>query len=250
MTEPRRLLGWIRVAAVLVGATAVLALVTLALWPRVSNGTASLFGVASTAPQEGAEPQTASDTAPGAPPSAADATSGGAARGATGSAAQAAPARPLAHPDTGLRIRIPALSVDTSIVELGVKADGQLDVPASGRTVGWYNISARPGGPGNALLGGHLDWAGSAAVFGGLRELSEGDLVYIDTGSGELAYRVESAYVVAFDAPLGDVLGERSGPATITLFTCGGGFDAALREYDERVIVRAVAIPSSALALD
>ncbi len=248
MTTSRRLLGWARAAALLIGATTVLALGMLALWPQVSSDR-SPVEIVLTVPQAAGEPQAASDTAPGAPASAVGATSDGAGGGATGSAVQTARPRPPAHPDTGLRIRIPALSVDTKIVELGFNEDGQLDVPANGRDVGWYNISALPGSPGNALLGGHLDWAGSAAVFSRLRDLSEGDLVYIDTGGGELVYRVESAYVVTFDAPLGDVLGERSGPGTITLFTCGGGFDAARREYEERVIVRAAALPSSTLAL-
>ena len=227
-----------------------LALILLALWPRVSNDTASPVNIAPASPQQAAGTQAAPDAASDTPAGAIDATSGGAVSSAPAPAVGAAPPRPPTHPDTGLRVRIPALAVDTNIVELGFNADGQLDVPADGRTVGWYNISARPGSPGNALLGGHLDWVGSAAVFWRLRELSEGDLVYIDSGSGELVYRVESAYVVGFDAPLGDVLGERSGPGTITLFTCGGGFDSALREYDERVIVRAAAVPSSTLALD
>jgi LPXTG-site transpeptidase (sortase) family protein len=149
-----------------------------------------------------------------------------------------------------MRIRIPAMGVDASLVDLGFNDAGLLDVPWDGAVVGWYTLSALPGEPGNALLGAHVDWRGSTAVFWRLRDLTAGDMIYIDTAAGELVYRVDSAGVVPNDTPLGEVLDTRSGSQSLTLFTCGGTFDQAEREYDQRVIVRAVFVPASAQALD
>ncbi len=149
-----------------------------------------------------------------------------------------------------MRIRIPAMGVNASMVDVGFNAAGQLDIPWDGAVVAWYTISALPGEPGNALLGAHVDWRGSTAVFWRLRDLTEGDLIYIDTPTGELVYRVASAGLVSNDTPLGDVLGAREGPQSITLFTCGGTFDQAAQDYDQRFIVRAVAVPALTQALD
>ena len=133
-----------------------------------------------------------------------------------------APAAEAATP-TGPRLRIPALGIDARVVTLGFSTDGQLDVPGDGSSVGWYDISARPGEPGNALLGAHFDWDGSLAVFASLSRLSTGDLVYIDDGTaGELVYEVTAATSVGWDHPVADVLASDSDRSSQTLFTCGG----------------------------
>jgi LPXTG-site transpeptidase (sortase) family protein len=156
-------------------------------------------------------------------------TSAGASSGSSGGSAARA----------GIRLRIPVLGVDSRIVELGVQADGQLGVPWDAYSVGWYDISSAPGAAGNALLGGHLNWAGSVGVFDRLDELSPGDLIYVDGTAEPLVYRVTASRSVSADAALGEVLGRRSGPSTITLFTCGGSFDYSVREYDHRYVVTA-----------
>jgi len=154
----------------------------------------------------------------------------------------AAPAEP-----TGIRLRIPALGIDARVVTLGFNPDGELDVPGDGASVGWYEISARPGEPGNALLGAHFDWDGSLAVFSRLNQLSEGDRVFLDNGAAnELVYEVSVATSVGWDHPVADVLASTGLESSLTLFTCGGAFDGARSEYDERLIVRAVQVEPSA----
>ncbi|MPZ99312.1 MAG: sortase [Dehalococcoidia bacterium] len=140
------------------------------------------------------------------------------------------------------RVRVGALGIDAPLIEVGFDATGELDVPRDGTSVGWYTISAAPGAAGNVLLGGHFDWAGDLAVFYRLSALSEGDLVEVDAGGQSHTYRVSEAGDLPFDAPLSDILGVRSGSPTLTLFTCGGTFDASRGEYDRRVVVRAVEV--------
>lgn len=148
---------------------------------------------------------------------------------------------------TGLRVRIPALGIDARVVSLGFASDGQLAVPRDGSSVGWYEISPRPGQAGNALLGAHFDWDGSLAVFAGLSRLTPGDRVFVDDGSAsELAYEVSEATAVAWDSPVSDILSAAGSGSSLTLFTCGGEFDESRGEYDQRVVVRAVEVGASA----
>ncbi len=148
----------------------------------------------------------------------------------------------------GLVLSIPSLSVSAEIVDLGFTPEGVLDVPSSGESVGWYDVSSRPGEPGNALLGGHFDWDGSLAVFWRLSELSEGDRVELDDGSGvALVYEVQSTSNVDWDRPLNEILASDDG-SSLTLFTCGGEFDQARGEYAQRVVVWATLVEPSPLA--
>lgn len=161
--------------------------------------------------------------------------------------ARDAPQTPPTVSDSGLALRIPALGVNARIVTLGVTTAGHLDVPHDGASVGWYDISARPGHPGSALLGAHFDWDGALAVFGGLSQLSAGDLVFVADGSGgEVTYEVTLATSVDWQHSVAGLLASDGSVSSLTLFTCGGDFDATRGEYDERVIVQAVQLESSA----
>ena len=48
-------------------------------------------------------------------------------------------------------LAIPSLGVDTSVGELGLQADGQVQVPATTRIVGWYRYGVTPGQIGSAV---------------------------------------------------------------------------------------------------
>ncbi|MDA0351697.1 MAG: class F sortase [Chloroflexi bacterium] len=160
--------------------------------------------------------------------------------GPAGAGSGAVPVAPTQSTAEQFRLRIPALAVDARVTSLGFDGNGGFAVPTTASAVGWYEFSAWPGSAGNAVLGGHLNWSGSRGVFDRLDELSAGDLVYVDTPEGEIAYRVVGLRSVAADTPFAQILGERSGPSTLTLFTCGGTFNAAAGEYDHRVVVDAV----------
>jgi sortase (surface protein transpeptidase) len=153
---------------------------------------------------------------------------------------------PPAVRSTGLRLRVPALGIDAQVIALGFDGDGQLAVPADGSSVGWYEISPRPGEQGNALLGAHFDWNGALAVFYGLDTLSPGDRVYLDGApDGELVYEVSGVSSVDWDSSVVDVLATDVDGSSLTLFTCGGDFDSERHGYDQRLIVRAVQVETS-----
>ena len=139
-----------------------------------------------------------------------------------------------------VRVRIPALSVDAPVQAMGLDASGGMEVPYGPATVAWYGFTAVPGSAGNAVMSGHVDWLGARAVFYGIRTLKAGDLIEVTTSEGSLRYAVERTYLVRpEEADIGEIVGQRRGPETLTLITCGGTFDRSSRDYDHRVIVRA-----------
>jgi len=44
-----------------------------------------------------------------------------------------------------VRIRIPAIGVDSALIGLGLQADGTLEVPADGSVAGWFTGAPTPG---------------------------------------------------------------------------------------------------------
>lgn len=139
------------------------------------------------------------------------------------------------------RLRIPAIAVDASVVVAGRDERGSMVVPPDARTVVWYDFSSRPGTGGNAVFSGHFDYAGyGPAVFWDLRKLRYGDHIDLILSDGSIhRYQVVSSqtYPVS-QIPVMDIIGPTAYEA-ITLITCAGRFDPSLRQYDERLIVRA-----------
>lgn len=142
-----------------------------------------------------------------------------------------------------VRLEIPAIGVDARVIRMGIDGNGVMEVPRDGELVAWYEFTSQPGAPGNAVMSAHLNYRGSIAVFWRLDDLDSGDRITVVADGERLDYVVSSTYLVRpEDADLREILGGRSGPETITLITCGGVWDAAEREYDHRVIVRATRV--------
>ena len=76
-------------------------------------------------------------------------------------------------------MQIPAIGVDSGLIELGLERDGSMQVPADGFPAGWYRYGPTPGELGPAVTAGHVDWAGAAGVFFRLRSVSPGNVVHI-----------------------------------------------------------------------
>ena len=80
-------------------------------------------------------------------------------------------------------LSIPRIGVRATIVAVGRKADGAMQVPDPGQ-VGWYRLGPRPGDPGPAVLAGHVDNHTSPDVFYRLRELRPGDEILVASLTG------------------------------------------------------------------
>ena len=139
---------------------------------------------------------------------------------------------------TPVRLRIPAIGVDSGLMRLGLRSDGSLQVPPRGFPAGWYTGGPTPGERGPAVIVGHVDWGGSAGVFFRLRSLRPADMVYVQRADGSRAvFRVTEVQRFAKNAfPTQRVYGNL-GYAGLRLITCGGSFDSATHHYVDDVVV-------------
>lgn len=144
-----------------------------------------------------------------------------------------------ASPD---RLRVPRIGVDTTLLELGLTPERELEVPPLSRagTAGWYRLSPVPGDVGPAVIAGHVDSTKGPAVFYRLRELRRGDSVEVDRADGQRAvFTVDRIEQVRKDQfPTRRVYGPTPRPE-LRLITCGGAFDAEQGHYVSNVIVYA-----------
>jgi hypothetical protein len=152
-----------------------------------------------------------------------------------------AASRAVAEP---VSLVIPAIGVSTRLVHLGVNADGTLQVPSSFAVAGWYTGSPRPGGPGGAVIAGHVDSLQGPGVFFPLRLLKPGAKVYVRRADATLA--VFSVTAVRSYPKSGFPTSAVYGPtpdAELRLITCGGTFDPATGHYLSNTIAYASLIP-------
>ena len=138
------------------------------------------------------------------------------------------------------RLLIPSIGVDAPIVPVGLNPDGSMEIPGA-TEVGWYEPGVRPGSPtGSAVLAAHVDYAGQEGAFYDLRALPEGAEVLVTTPDGTLLrFVVDTRFQVDKDELPGPELFRSTGAPTLTLITCGGGFDRSARSYEDNIIVRA-----------
>jgi hypothetical protein len=137
-----------------------------------------------------------------------------------------------------VRVRIPAVGVDSGLMDLGLQADGTLEVPPAGFPAGWFTDAPTPGEVGPAVIAGHVDWAGAPGVFAELRDVVVGDEVLVGRADGRTAvFRVTQVGRFAKDAfPTAAVYGDLDHPG-LRVITCGGEFDEAAQSYRDNTVV-------------
>jgi sortase (surface protein transpeptidase) len=135
-------------------------------------------------------------------------------------------------------LSIPVIGVRTSLVDLGLRANGTLQVPSSTAVAGWYTGSPRPGAVGAAVIAGHVDSRSGLGIFFWLRELRPGDRIYVGRADGTTAvFTVTAVRKVAKDLfPTAAVYGPVPDPE-LRLITCGGVFDRSLGSYLSNIVV-------------
>ena len=173
--------------------------------------------------------------APSASPSAARATA--AVEAAAVEAAAVDPGLPRSEP---VRLQVHAIGIDSELVDLGLAADGTLEVPASGFPAGWFTGAPTPGQTGPAVLVGHVDWDGAPGVFYRLRELQVGEEIAITRADGNVVvFAVNRVDQFAKDAFPTDEVYQDIDHAGLRLITCGGAFDQDAGHYVDNVVAYA-----------
>jgi LPXTG-site transpeptidase (sortase) family protein len=149
----------------------------------------------------------------------------------------AAQLKPANGPIIPVRVRIPALKIDTNVESVGLRA-GAMDVPSNIWDLGWLNTGAKPGEVGNAVLAGHKDSTRGTAVFWDLHNLAVGDKIYVsDKDGNELTFQVKAkeSYFTK-DAPLERIFGTTMGKQ-LNLIGCDGTFIPSIHTYDKRMVI-------------
>jgi LPXTG-site transpeptidase (sortase) family protein len=131
---------------------------------------------------------------------------------------KAAPALGRSVPVT---LRIPAIGVDTPVMQLGLAADGSVQVPpiAAHDRAGWYRHSPTPGRIGPSVILGHVTvGAYGDGVFRHLARLRRGDRIVVRLENGSRAeFAVTSVRTVAkAEFPADAVRRSRGPPADRT----------------------------------
>ncbi|MBC6448922.1 class F sortase [Actinokineospora sp. HBU206404] len=143
-------------------------------------------------------------------------------------------------------VEIPKIRAKSSLVPVGLAADGTLEVPPTSQPLqaAWYELGPMPGEVGPSVVLGHVDGDGKPGIFHQLTKLAPGDEVLIAREDGStVTFVVRRLQQVAKDAfPTEEVYGDTAGPE-LRLITCGGSFDRATGNYRDNVI--AYATPKS-----
>jgi sortase (surface protein transpeptidase) len=144
-------------------------------------------------------------------------------------------------PSEPVSLVIPAIGVDAPVVPVGLEADRAMQIPADVREIGWFEPGAVPGGPGSAVLAGHVDSRSQGAgAFLDLRRLDVGDVVALGHAEGEEStWRVVARTRYPKDELPLDTMFAGGGDPQLVLVTCGGDFDDHTARYAENVVVYA-----------
>lgn len=158
----------------------------------------------------------------------------------------------LPRPDRSPRpvlLTIPSLDLTSPVDIVGLDDRNQVEVPEDVSRSGWYRFSSRPGGDGGStVIVAHRDGIGQGAgAFYDLGRVRPGDIVRITTADGtRMAYEVVARESFAKQRVPLEELFSRSGPARLTLITCGGAFDPGALGYTDNIVVTALPVTKDA----
>ena len=148
----------------------------------------------------------------------------------------------IASPTAPIGLIIPQIDLVTNIIKVGIAKDGKLDVPHNYTEVGWYKYGTLPGNVGSAVLDGHVDdGAAIPGPFKRLREVKEGDEIYVGMDNGQtLKYVVMNSSVYPTKKFPGEFIFHDKSAALLKIITCHGRFVKSENTYDQRLLVTAV----------
>lgn len=135
-------------------------------------------------------------------------------------------------------VSIPRIGVRSTLVGLGLAADGAMEVPGDPARAGWFTRGPAPGALGPAVIAGHVTWNGTPGVFHRLGKLRRGDRIVVTREDGSTAVFVvdKVARYAKARFPARTVYGAID-HAGLRLITCGGAYDSTRHRYPDNVVV-------------
>jgi hypothetical protein len=167
-----------------------------------------------------------------------------------GQTSAAQPSGPVLAKSMPTHLSIPAIGVDSDLVQLGLNPDHSVQVPSLGAEskAGWYRYSPTPGQVGPSILLGHIDSARyGPGVFFKLGALRKGDTVSVRRADNTVAvFRVDAVAEYPKDHfPTLTVYGNTD-HAALRLITCGGKFNLSSHNYEDNIVAFASLVSAHA----
>jgi Sortase domain len=136
---------------------------------------------------------------------------------------------------------IPSIGVHSSLLSLGLNADGSVQVPSgtSYDEAGWYKYSPTPGSLGPAIILGHVDsGARGASVFFELGHLRPGNRVMVTRRDRSIAvFEIMGVRRYPKDRFPTQLVYGNTDQAALRLITCGGVFNFSTGHYVDNIVV-------------
>lgn len=138
-----------------------------------------------------------------------------------------------------VRLKIPVINVNAAIEYVGLTPQGAVDVPKKSSNVAWFDLGARPGNNGSAIITGHINWYTDASgVFANLHKLKPGDKITVQDNQGLLvSFVVRESRVYDAAADVIEVFNSNDGKAHLNLITCDGLWNKLSQQYSQRLVV-------------
>jgi LPXTG-site transpeptidase (sortase) family protein len=136
---------------------------------------------------------------------------------------------------------VPVIGLSAPIQQVGLTKAGDMEVPLSETTLGWYQGGAYPGNPGPAVLAGHTGYPDKPAPFRKLEQLKKGDAITIEDVVGHKAtFTVtETALYTPDTAPRERIFGPTS-HAQLVVITCTGTWIPRAQTYSHRLVIYSI----------
>jgi hypothetical protein len=133
---------------------------------------------------------------------------------------------------------IPALGIHIRVGRLGLQPDGEVEVPETTHTVGWFDRGVTPGQVGSAVILGHVDSYLGPGIFFELKTLKADDLITVILADGTVTrFRVTKVLQFAKTSFPDELVFGSHGARSLQLVTCGGPFDESTGHYLANVVV-------------
>ncbi len=140
-------------------------------------------------------------------------------------------------------LSIPKININTKIQQVGITQRGNMATPNNFIDVGWYKYGTIPGDIGSAVIAGHVNnELGLPAVFSDLKNLKNGDDIYITTEKNiKLHFIVTKINIYDYDTIVEEVFNENN-EKILKLITCTGNWIDKIKTHNKRLVVSAILV--------
>lgn len=135
---------------------------------------------------------------------------------------------------------IPKIKARSTLTSLGLAPDGTVELPPASTPMqaSWFDVGPTPGELGSAVIFGHVDADRQAGIFFRLRELGNGDLIFVHRADGSTAtFEVTKVEEIPNGTLPTAVVSGKTSDAELRLITCDGWLDGSAHSYHNNVIV-------------